>query len=73
MNLMQRRYLKCNKLFTGFDKYLGDKMKYFCSNCSTEFESTVAECPNCGETYDIVSDENESEEQNEVDTHRGLQ
>jgi len=48
-------------------------MKYFCSNCSTEFESTVVECPNCGETYDIVSDENESEEQNEVDTHRGLQ
>jgi len=48
-------------------------MKYFCLNCSTEFESTVAEYPNCGETYDIVSDENESEEQNEVDTHRGLQ
>ena len=42
-------------------------MKYFCFNCNTEFESTVAECPNCGKAYDIVSDENESKEQNELD------
>jgi DNA-directed RNA polymerase subunit RPC12/RpoP len=37
-------------------------MRYYCANCGIEFESTVAECPNCGEDYDIFSEEDEIEE-----------
>lgn len=38
-------------------------MKFYCSNCGMEFESTARECPNCGETVDIFSDEDEEEDE----------
>jgi len=33
-------------------------MRFYCANCGVEFESIVAECPNCGETEDVSNDEN---------------